>query len=128
MQELGHHLFLFSFFTGLIGLLWIPPLWLILSIFTPKKLLDQYFKQPHFSQTETVLMASFPGFLMRTVIFGWLVLIPSLDRKRELRGCIKVMPRWYRVALRIFIIGSMLTLIVVVGIISFLWLMMTFVD
>lgn len=107
--------------TVIIGsLLWIPPAWLLLSIFTPKKLLTAYFKEPHFSRAETILMASFPGFLMRTVIFGWLVLIPALDRKRKIKGAIAIMPAWYRIALRVFILGNMISLVVIVGIMLFL--------
>jgi len=97
------------FFIGFIGILWIPLTWLLLSIFTPKSLLEKYFKEPYFSLHEMIFMAQFPGFLIRTGIFGWVILLPSLDKKRNIRGIIHDMPRWYKVSLNFFVIGSMLT-------------------
>ncbi|MBX2807639.1 MAG: hypothetical protein KTR20_03320 [Cellvibrionaceae bacterium] len=63
---------------------WITALaWLLLSIFTPKTLLDNYFKERHFTLTETIMMRGFPGFLLRTTIFAWALLLPSLDKPRN---------------------------------------------
>ncbi len=81
MQLIGEKLAFLYFIVMFAGALWIPVTWLLLSIFTPKKLLNKYFKEPHFTLTETILMAQFPGFLLRTGIFGWLLLFPSLDKK-----------------------------------------------
>jgi hypothetical protein len=99
--------------TALFGILWMPLTWRLLSIFKPKPLLDKYYKPPHFTPTETILMAQFPGFLMRTSIFGWILLCPKLDRKRKLKGCETLMPLWYRVGLRILVICAVGTLIIV---------------
>ena len=115
MQTLGHTLFLVTFWTALIGVLWIPITWLLLSIFTPKSLLEKFFKEPHFTLTETFMMRGYPGFLIRTSIFGWLLLIPSVDKKRNIKEIRRYMPLWYAVALRFFIVGSMSTLFIVVG-------------
>ena len=101
---------MFLFWVMFGGVLWVPLTWLLLSIFTPKSLLDKYFKEPHFTLTETYMMRGWPGFLLRTGIFGWLLLIPSLDKKRNIKEVRKYMPLWYAVALRIFIIGCMFTL------------------
>jgi len=123
MQIIGHQLFLIMIWTAIVGILWIPLTWWLLSAFTPKKLLERYFKEPHFTLAETILMAQFPGFLMRTSIFGWVILLPSLDKTRNIRGIIHDMPLWYRIALNIFIIGTMLTLFLVLLLMGILFLM-----
>ncbi len=97
------------------GILWMPVSWLLLSIFTPKALLDKYFKEPHFSLTETVMMKQFPGFLIRTAIFGWLLLFPSLDKKRNIKAVSNYMPRWYIVALNSFTVGVIVTILTMVA-------------
>jgi len=123
MQITGHELFLLMIWIAIAGVLWIPITWYLLSAFTPKKLLERYFKEPHFTLAETILMAQFPGFLMRTSIFGWVILLPSLDKTRNIRGMIHDMPLWYRIALNIFIIGTMLTLFLVLLLMGILFLM-----
>ncbi|MGH1440262.1 MAG: hypothetical protein ACRBBR_09150 [Cellvibrionaceae bacterium] len=71
MQVTGEQLAFVLFAVMFTGVLWIPLSWILLSIFTPKALLDKYFKEPHFTLTETIMMAQFPGFLIRTGIFAW---------------------------------------------------------
>lgn len=120
----GENLFLFLFWTMFIGVLWIPISWLLLSILTPKKLLDRYFKEPHFTLAETILMAQFPGFLMRTAMFGWALFFPSLAiRKRKIEDIEQYMPHWYVIALKIFIIGVSLTMILFLSLMGILYLM-----
>jgi len=108
-QKIFDFLFLVAMLIAIAGVLWIPITWYLLSAFTPKKLLEKYFKEPYFSLTETILMAQFPGFLIRTGIFGWVILLPSLDKKRNIRGIIHDMPLWYRIALNILIVGAMVS-------------------
>ena len=91
----------------------MPLTWLLLSIFTPKSLLDKYFKEPHFTLTETYMMRGWPGFLMRTAIFGWSLILPSLGKKRQIKETWKYMPRWYAIALKIFIYACMFTLFII---------------
>ena len=114
MQITGHELFLFTFWAMFSWLLWGPVTWLLLSIFTPKSLMEKYFKEPHFTLTETYMMRGWPGFLLRTGIFGWLLLIPSVDKKRNIKEVRKYMPLWYAIGLRILIIGSMAILFLAV--------------
>ncbi len=123
MQLVGEKLFLIFFWVCFIGLLWMPITWLLLSIFTPKKLLDKYFKEPHFSLTETIMLKEFPGFLMRTAIFGWLLIFPSLDKKRNIKNVSSYMPRWYAIALNVFNVGVISTLAVIVTILPTLLIM-----
>jgi len=120
MQIGGHELFLVLFWVSFAGVLWLPLSWLLLSIFTPKALLEKYFKEPHFSLTETIMMAQFPGFLIRTGIFAWLSLRPSLDKKRRIKNIDHYIPLWYALSLKVFMIGVLLTLFLFVFLMGFL--------
>ena len=122
-QKIFDFLFLVAMLIAIAGVLWIPITWYLLSAFTPKKLLEKYFKEPYFSLTETILMAQFPGFLIRTGIFGWVILLPSLDKKRNIRGIIHDMPLWYRIALNILIVGAMASGFLIFFLMGILFLM-----
>ncbi len=121
MQTLGEQLAFFLFAVVFSGLLWMPA-WLLLSIFTPKALLKNYFKEPHFTPTETILLAQFPGFLFRTVIFAWAVVAPKLGEKRRIGNVKEHMPRWYRVALKILVVHAVFALTIIVTLLPVLLL------
>ena len=123
MQITPHILFLVMIWTAIVAVLWIPLTWLLLSVFTPKSLLDRYFKQPHFTLTETYMMREFPGFLIRTSIWGWLLLIPSVDRKRGIKNIRSYMPFWYALGLRVLVVGAMLTGGLFLGLMGILYLL-----
>jgi hypothetical protein len=119
-QPLYESLFLIAIFTAMFGVLWMPIIWTLLTLFTPKKLLNTYFIEPHFTQNELIFMNRFPFSLARTGIFSWVLIFPSLDKTREIRNCHEVMPFWYKLALQIFIISSMLIMAIFLGILFFL--------
>lgn len=123
MQITGEQLAAVLFAVMFAGIVWMPLTWLLLSIFTPKTLLEKYFKEPHFTLTETILMAQFPGFLLRTVIFGWLLVLPTLGKKRKIKEVKHYVPRWYAVALRLFIIACMVSLFLIVVLMGVLLIM-----
>ncbi len=100
------------FILGVFAFFYVPIFWFFLSIITPKKVLNQYFREPHFSLTEIHLMREFPGFLIRTAIFGWITVFPSLDRKRNLKNLPNELPVWYSVLLQLLIISSQLLLLI----------------
>ncbi len=124
MQAIGELLTFLLFAVMFFTILPWMPAWLLLSIFTPRRLLEQYFKEPHFTLTETVMMTQFPGFLMRTAIFAWLLVFPRLGQsKRKIWNIGNYMPRWYRVALRIYLfcaVFALATIIVLMPILGFL--------
>jgi hypothetical protein len=101
----------------------MPATWLLLSIFTPKQLLEKYFKEPHFTLTETIMLREFPGFLIHISVFGWAILTPKLGEKRKIWNVKKYMPCWYYMALKIFMIGVLITLAVIVILLPLLLLM-----
>lgn len=123
MQISGEQLALIWFWISFTGALWIPASWLLLSIFTPQILLEKYFKEPHFTLTETILMAQFPGFLLRTAIFGWLLVLPKLDKKRKIKEVERYMPLWYAIALKLFTIITMTILFLFVFLMGLLFFM-----
>ena len=123
MQVVPEYLAHIFFMTVLPGAVWIPIAWLVLSFLTPKKLLEKYFKEPHFTLTETVLMAQFPGFLLRTGIFGWLLLFPALDKKRNIKNVGDEIPRWYSVSLKVFMVGAIVTFFVMITLLPILLLL-----
>lgn len=91
------------------------PMLLILSIFTPKQLLNQYFKEPYFSLTETIMLAGFPGFLIRTYLFAWAIFVPKRVAKRGIVSIGNYMPRWYYISL-IIMLSEALFILAVIGI------------
>ncbi|SBS35564.1 hypothetical protein MSP8887_02414 [Marinomonas spartinae] len=121
-QELFDHLFLVMMITAMGGLLWLPTIWSLLTFLTPKKLLDTYFKEPYFTQGEIIFMSRFPLSLLRTGMFAGVLLLPSLDKKRNIRDCYQVMPTWYRLGLKLFMISNLLISSVIFGILFFLLL------
>ena len=108
------------FITAFFGFLTVAPLWLILTFLTPKKVLENYFKEPYFQSNEIDLMSSFPISLLRTGIFGWVTLIPSLDTKRGIRDCHKLMPKWYKLLIILWFLIGLLTFIITVSGLIFL--------
>ena len=121
MSVTPHSLFLFMIWLMVVSVIWIPTLWLTLSIFTPKQLLERYFKEPHFTLTETYMLREFPGFLVRTAIWGWAVVLPSFDRKRKIKNAQDYMPLWYALVLKVYILGTMLTGVIILSLMSFLF-------
>ncbi|MGH1486886.1 MAG: hypothetical protein ACRBCI_11740 [Cellvibrionaceae bacterium] len=122
MQTIGEQLALIYFTILFAGFLLLPVTWLLLSIFTPQKLLEKYFKEPHFTLSETVLMAQFPGFLIRTAIFGWAILAPKLGKKRQIWNIKKFMPTWYFILLTLYMVGALFTLLALVTLLPILLL------
>jgi hypothetical protein len=58
-QETGEFLFLVMIFAAMGGVPWTLISWSLLTFFTPKKLLNTYFKEPYFTQTELIFMSQF---------------------------------------------------------------------
>lgn len=100
---------LFSYITGVLffsWVLWLPVL-LVLTLLTPKKLLDKYFKEPHFNTGEVVVLGSFPGFIMRTSMFFRFYLTPKSVSGRNLEGFVEDSPKWYRYSVLIIISAAL---------------------
>lgn len=96
----------------LLGFFGFGPIWLILTIFTPKKILKKYLTSPYFNESEIDLLRSFPISLLRTGIFGWVTLFPFLDKKRGIKDCRKMMPKWYKILIIIWCLMAIILFLV----------------
>lgn len=108
LDDLGRTLFLFLFGIMVSVILVVIPLWIILTVYTPRSLLDRYFKEPHFTLAETIMMSQFPGSFMRTSIFAWLLLLQPFGFKttRKMSHLEEYMPKWYEILLKFFVAYS----------------------
>ena len=112
----------FTLIMGVVGLLWLP-IWWALDLITPRKMLERYFKEPHFNRGELIALNLFPASLLRVCIFSWLLWFPSSAKNRELTDLARNTPKWYAVSLKAFIAGFMLHgitfLILLVGVVLY---------
>ena len=83
------------FFILLFSYLWMPPTWLLMRFLTPRKLVERYFKKPHFTNAELALFSHFPGTLMRTMIFIAACVHPHRGKKRQMTDVPDHVPNWY---------------------------------
>lgn len=73
----------------------VPAAWVLMHIFTPQKLLQRYFKEPHFNQGELFTFQIFPAMFLRTGIFMWACIMPSRTQGRLMTDIIDHAPKWY---------------------------------
>ncbi len=105
---MGHWgMFLLMFWLSFTYIIWMPPAWLLMRFITPKALIEQYFKKPHFTSAELALFSHFPGSLMRTMIFAGLCTHPHRGKKRQIIGIRDNVPNWYVIASKCFVFLSL---------------------
>ncbi len=68
---------------------------LIMHILMPKKVLEIYFKEPHFKAGEIAMFTGFPFGYMRTAMFNRVLGFPASGKKRGLENAYKLAPVWY---------------------------------
>ncbi|MEJ2754276.1 MAG: hypothetical protein P8104_00150, partial [Gammaproteobacteria bacterium] len=105
-MSVAEFLFLLVFWYMYAALVWLPAAWIILTLLTPRLLLDKYFKEPHFSPTETVMFGKFPGSFARTSVFGWMLIFPKKAKGRQIYNLPLYMPKWYMICLRLFVLAA----------------------
>ena len=93
------------FYLMMINFLLIPISWLIVSYTIPKKLLERYFKAPHFGPGELVLMSQFPGSLLRGTIFVASCIMPSKGQRRKMTDVPDHAPKWFIIGAHLFFYG-----------------------
>ena len=93
------------FYLMMINFLLIPISWLIISYIIPKNLLERYFKTPHFGPGELVLMAQFPGSLLRGTIFVASCIMPSKGQRRKMTDVPDHAPKWFIIGAHLFFYG-----------------------
>lgn len=67
----------------------------VLYPFTPKKVVQKYFRPPYFSEAFVTFYSGFPTVLYRGVIFARLAANPSSGKARKLTFVYKELPGWY---------------------------------
>ena len=107
MQLTGTHIAGIYFFL-IFTYIWMPLAWILMRFLTPRVLVEQYFKQPHFTPAELTLFAHFPGTLMRTGIFMNLCVWPSKGKRRQMTELANNVPAWYVVASKCFVYPTLL--------------------
>lgn len=108
------------FITIFFGFFTIPTMWLFLTLITPKTILENYFRYPHFTDSELEIMGSFPSSLLRTSIFSWVTVFPSLGRKRKISDIRINTPLWYKALIILWISVVIPSAIIIFGGIPFL--------
>lgn len=112
-------------FVGLITLTLVvwPPLLLIVTLLTPKQLLDKYLKAPYFNSGEVIAFNSFPSFIVRTGLFCRLYLTPKAVKGRGLHGFVEDSPTWYKISVIAVIVGAIVHLLLMFIFIAILFYM-----
>ena len=105
MQITMHHATIFLIWLSVVNVLLIPFSWLIVSYTIPKKLLERYFKAPHFGPGELVLMSQFPGSLLRGTIFVASCIMPSKGQRRKMTDVPDHAPKWFIIGAHLFFYG-----------------------
>ena len=77
-----------------LGLLVNYALVFIIHFLMPKRVLENYFKKPYFSQSEIMLFSGFPLCFMRTIIFMRVLGFPLSGNKRGLKKAYETAPVW----------------------------------
>ena len=95
----------FYFYWGVVIVCLVPISWFIISYTIPKKLLERYFKAPHFGPSELVLMAQFPGSLLRGSIFNASCIIPSKGQRRKMTDVPDHAPKWFIIGAHVYFYG-----------------------
>jgi len=111
---------LWIFFVTAIGLMVNLLLIFMMHFLMPRKVLETYFKEPHFSSTEITMFTGFPFGYMRTAMFMRALSFPDSGKRRGVEDAYKLAPVWYCKASKylvvFFIINfSVLMLCTVVG-------------
>ena len=110
--------FIALLFSGMLGLVLI----FIMHILMPKKVLETYFKEPHFSITEITMFTGIPFGYMRTAMFMRALAFPSSGKRRGVENAYKLAPVWYCKVSKYFIVFfiPLMVLIILLTIIFFI--------
>lgn len=90
-----HYIFLVMIWMSIYGLVAFPISVLVMHLLMPKKVMQVYFREPHFSPTEQVMFSAFPFVFMRVTGMIWLIALPRFGRKRQMMDIQTHCPGWY---------------------------------
>ncbi len=112
--------FVATFSGCMLGLVFI----LIMHFLMPKKVLETYFKEPHFNAGEIAMFTGFPFGYMRTAMFMRGLAFPASGKKRGVEKAYQLAPIWYCKASKYFLYFyipnmALLVISVLIGFIHF---------
>jgi len=84
-----------TFVVTLFGLMGNLLLIFVMHVLMPRKVLETYFKEPHFSSTEITMFTGFPLGYMRTAMFMRALSFPDSGKRRGIEDAYKLAPVWY---------------------------------
>ncbi len=67
----------------------------IMHMLMPRKVLETYFKEPHFSSTEITMLTGFPFGYIRTAMFMTILGFPASGKRRKVKDAYKLAPVWF---------------------------------
>ncbi len=83
--------FIVLFFLLLLSLVFI----FIMHILMPRKVLETYFKEPHFNAGEIAMFTGFPFGYIRTSMFMRVLGFPASGKRRGIENAYQLAPVWY---------------------------------
>ena len=115
-----HNMVIFVILQAVAVCIVVPISWLTMSYIIPRSLLERYFKAPDFGPTELILLAQFPGSLMRGSGFSAICVFPRLGKKRNMTDIRDHAPTWYMWA-------SKFHWYIVMGLLGFSWILLSLI-
>lgn len=83
----------------------LPASMILMTCLTPRSVIDQYVRPPHFSKFESVAYRYFPSSFIRTLLFTMAISVPWCRKIRGFGPINKNVPFWFNIASRIFVYG-----------------------
>jgi len=105
---------LWAFMYLILGLMGNLLLIFMMHVLMPRKVLETYFKEPHFSPTEITMFTGFPFGYMRTAMFMRALGFPASGKRRGVEDAYKLAPVWYCKASKYIVISVLTTLLLMI--------------
>ncbi len=86
---------------------------ILMHPFMPKKIVEKYFKPPHFTKVECEFFSGFPFAPVRSLMFMRVIAFPDSGKKRNISGARELSAPWY-VLVSYFIVAGIIALNVIV--------------
>jgi len=88
---LGFEMLMYTFLGVLLSFLLI----FIMHFLIPRNILETYFKEPYFRQSEVTTFSGFPFGYIRTVMFMRILGFPASGKKRGVEKAYEIAPVWF---------------------------------
>ena len=92
IMDLAFNILAVIFVVTALGLMLHLLLIFMMHVLMPSKVLETYFKEPHFSSTEITMFTGFPFGYMRTAMFMRALGFPASGKRRGVEDAYKLAP------------------------------------